>query len=625
MKDQARLFLKFLSVKAFLYVGEFILLILPSIITKISSPEIVMISIFSNKLLIIIVLALTLLLSYIYYQFLEYISTFFHTVSSKILIFILCGFIWFFLWRPYLPWLQYFLNSQINNLYPNVDRISFIHNTYKMPIVIGVCYTAAYLFSILSLILPNRDAATIAFAFDGTSYFVSNLGPIIYVVITLFTNSNKQLRDYFFTSVVFVPFLIYILYDTLRKYLLFSRLVTLSAGKRTATLTIVLINPMYAPYYPVVSARDLDLDKRDLSKILSSGFCIKIQRFEKLQENDLKDIVLVVEDRISYIYDSHSKTEEKINQIRNCNPGMLYRYLNKTPSQDKVWRVTMIKQQVTEQIDTRVMYLYEDTIGNALVDIVNEKDMIIFRKKLDSTIEGGEKKLVKPDSVFYKVMLVGWKDMSERTDVFSLADSNIKYFEALNHCIALVFLDALDLSVSDVINKKGLCVKIVNATFGSWKDLLKTLINNYSNNCSDTSLLKIRTYIFKSIDSEIVNDIDFLSKELNIPNGNISNYLDLLDRLVIIRNYTRGHGIYTYSYSEKMVFALSRISLCLMQLLLDLCHSYDARRLDALGWLYQEENERFLLSTYNQSNDELLFVDYYTGKIINKSIEEILE
>lgn len=587
---------------------------------NIYNEKIVMISIFRNKPLVLSAIILIIIMNYLFYEILDFLSSRYRTLVPKIIILIVGGIVWCLFWWQCARWLNLFFNSQVNSCYLNIKRIRYIGNIYEMPFVLGGCHVIAYMIKFFPLLLHNKDAATIAFCFDCTPEIINLCVPQLYILIALWSTATNELASYTIAIIVFSLVIIYFLFDSLHRYAQYSKILNKNANKKTGVVTIIMINPEYAFIYPLIMSREMDLDKGNISKILAGGFQIVVRRIEELKKEEMSDVVLIVADRVSQIFYA-TEINSAIDYVRKNSPFMFYKYLYKT-SMDNIMTITHIQTLITEQIDKREKTLYEDTLGDALVSIAKEKQMISFRRKLDATIEGGENYLVDNTCIFYRVMLRGWEDVCDRTEVFSLADNLIKYLESLNHCITLLYLDALNISVNDVIKTKKLFAKINNATFGSWKDLLMILINDYCKKSSDAILQELNSYMSSPVDMSLKNDLSYLCDVFNINNVSISNNQNLLECLVTIRNYTRGHGINTYNYSEVIVYTFSRIALHLMKTLNDLCKLYRVHRLDILGWVCQTEDGRFFLSTYNSFNKDFSFFDYYSGKLISKKIRD---
>ena len=586
----------------------------------IHNEKIVMFSIFTNKPLVLIVMLLILLLNNLFYEILYFFSSRYRTIIPKIIILIVGAIVWCLFWRQYAQWLDSFFNSQISKSFLNVKRFRYIDNVYEIPFVLGCCHIIAYMVNIIPLLLHNRDAAAIAFCFDSTPEVINVYVPQLYILIALWSNAATELTHYSMAIIVFSVVILYFFYDSMHRYAQYSKIINVTANKKTGVVTIIMINPEYAFFYPLIMFREMDLDKGNISKILAGGYQIVVRRITELKKEDMSDIVLLVVDKISQMLYA-SEIDRAIDYVRKNHPFMFYKYLYKT-SMDNSMTITHIQTVITEQIDKREKALYEDTLGDALVSIAKEKQMIYFRRKLDAEIEGGEKFLVDHTCVFYRVMLRGWEDVCDRTEIFSLADNLIKYLESLNHCITLLFLDALNISVHEVIKTKRLFAKINNATFGSWKDLLIVLSNDYCKNNSDVILQELCSYMSNTVDMSVKNNLCYLCDVFNISNAGVSSNQNLLECLVTIRNYTRGHGVNTYKYSEEIVFSFSGIALYLMKMLNDLCRLYSVHRLDILGWLYQNEDGQFFLSTYDSFNKEFSFFDYYSGKLISKKIRD---
>lgn len=335
-----------------------------------------------------------------------------------------------------------------------------------------------------------------------------------------------------------------------------------------------------------------------------------IQQNEDMLQNSWKDVIFI-----------YAGLEEKFfdKLVEKTNAFMFYHYIY-----DSVVRPDQKQQRklYEKQLDVRTVVCVSSSLGNMLREVVSHEAEWQFRRKLDDIInQKNWKKLYM--GMFSEVILRGLNDLMGRTSTFSLADLIIKYIESLNHCITLVLFNLKDISLNIIMNNKNTEEKITQGTFGSWKDLRRVILKTYKEDTEDFYYLQYQKILESRADPGIVKDITFIMQEFKESNQTVISNDELIADLVIFRNYTRGHGIYTYDFSKELIYAMMRISVYISSLLEALQEICSIDKLSQLGWTYHLENREFYLYSYDRRRMEYECIDYVSNQIIGIAGDEL--
>ena len=268
------------------------------------------------------------------------------------------------------------------------------------------------------------------------------------------------------------------------------------------------------------------------------------------------------------------------------------------------------------------MSCVESSLGTVLKRAVLNSDQITFREKLDEVMFQNINWRQLENTVFEGVIVRGNLDMFMKVKTFSLADLMVKYIESLNHCMTLIAFDIKDMSVNDVMRDKSMADKLRNATFGDWKDLRRDCIGKDSrNNIYDFSVQRYQSILNSVVSNSILEEVNKLRDELKKSRMHQLSNEQIMENLLLFRNYTRGHGIYTYEFTESLVLALVKIAVYLTNVLGELYQIHPIEKLQNLGWLYRDGEECYFLSSNYDTEYE--FIEYSRGRTLRIDAQRI--
>ena len=285
-------------------------------------------------------------------------------------------------------------------------------------------------------------------------------------------------------------------------------------------------------------------------------------------------------------------------------------------------RIRVKEAYYEQQMDMRELSCVESSLGTVLKRAVLNSDQITFREKLDEVMFQNINWRQLENTVFEGVIVRGNLDMFMKVKTFSLADLMVKYIESLNHCMTLIAFDIKDMSVNDVMRDKSMADKLRNATFGDWKDLRRDCIGKDSrNNIYDFSVQRYQSILNSVVSNSILEEVNKLRDELKKSRMHQLSNEQIMENLLLFRNYTRGHGIYTYEFTESLVLALVKIAVYLTNVLGELYQIHPIEKLQNLGWLYRDGEECYFLSSNYDTEYE--FIEYSRGRTLRIDAQRI--
>lgn len=208
-------------------------------------------------------------------------------------------------------------------------------------------------------------------------------------------------------------------------------------------------------------------------------------------------------------------------------------------------------------------------------------------------------------------------------NLFSVFDYSIKWAEIINYFYTLILIALLDIDLNKMTG--DFRAYVTYADFGKWRNLRTHIlgrknIGKYIKSCEKTETLE-KLNLYKKLlnrwitDSHVMECYNTLwlsiSGQENCFDWKHHRYTnaDLLDRMVRIRNYTRGHGVYTFEVSGDINTALVTI---LVYLVSELVNSgllkTDMHNLENNGWLAVSGGDRYFCYTVETCHRE---VEYY--------------
>lgn len=211
--------------------------------------------------------------------------------------------------------------------------------------------------------------------------------------------------------------------------------------------------------------------------------------------------------------------------------------------------------------------------------------------------------------------IVAFKKQIEKiSDDFQLFDTLIKWLEIINYFYALVLVSRNNITVThDIANG------LEYADYGKWIDFRKkcykkdpefkkALLNPIDND-------KYIFSCFESIYQKVVN------REYGFIKYNIEN---LLDASKILRDYTRGHGVFIFTIDYEQNLKILKIIVYLLNFLItNNLLRINNEVLENNGWIvYYSDNNPFFLYSTDSKFKEYVYNSFREGSIISLPVDD---
>lgn len=258
-------------------------------------------------------------------------------------------------------------------------------------------------------------------------------------------------------------------------------------------------------------------------------------------------------------------------------------------------------------ISTNISY---DECTTSIANAV--RSITIFSGYLEYRIKQGEiiSKLELEDLTQTNVILdeiIGFKHYLEcKVNSFLVFDYAIKWMEIFNYLCSLIS-----------ISLQGLCVtsnilsRLNNADFLKWSEFRK----------KEGTSKKVGLFLSRSFKKEdpVYTAFCFVWHEVTSRTYSFSKYTisELLHALRELRNYTRGHGVFTFEISQEINLALVEILVYLINQLIEsklLKENFD--NLEELGWLVFIGDAPYFLYSYDNKYQECRYDSFQNGNSI---------
>lgn len=203
--------------------------------------------------------------------------------------------------------------------------------------------------------------------------------------------------------------------------------------------------------------------------------------------------------------------------------------------------------------------------------------------------------------------IIGFKRYLEcRVNSFLVFDYAIKWMEIFNYLCSLISISSQRLGVSAKILSR-----INNADFLKWSEFRK----------KESKSEKVDSFLAKTFNKEDPVHVAFcfVWQEVTSRTYSFSKYTinELLHALRELRNYTRGHGVFTFEISQEINLALAEILVYLINQLIKsklLEENFD--NLEELGWLVFVGDAPYFLYSYDNKYQECRFDSFQNGNSI---------
>lgn len=189
---------------------------------------------------------------------------------------------------------------------------------------------------------------------------------------------------------------------------------------------------------------------------------------------------------------------------------------------------------------------------------------------------------------------------------FLVFDYAIKWMEIFNYLCSVISISSQRLCVS-----VNILSRINHADFLKWSEFRK----------KESRSEKVDSFLTKTFSKEDPVHVAFcfVWQEVTSRTYSFSKYTinELLHALRELRNYTRGHGVFTFEISQEINLALVEILVYLVNQLIDsklLEENFD--NLEELGWLVFVGDTPYFLYSYDNKYHECRFDSFQNGNSI---------
>lgn len=201
--------------------------------------------------------------------------------------------------------------------------------------------------------------------------------------------------------------------------------------------------------------------------------------------------------------------------------------------------------------------------------------------------------------------------IDQTMDQFVMFDLIVKWLEIVNYFFALTALS--------VSNKKyeihEFEKNIDHADFKKWRDVFDSIVEKEKLN------EQINKYIVDVVAFDIFNDLwkILASRSYEFKDHSIQ---DLLEACNCLRDYTRGHGVFTFEISQEINLLLLRLLVEITESLItfqEKIHMKD--NLEELGWIQYFGDTPYFLYSIDKNNGESIYESFRRGNSLSMPIE----
>lgn len=226
------------------------------------------------------------------------------------------------------------------------------------------------------------------------------------------------------------------------------------------------------------------------------------------------------------------------------------------------------------------------SIEDIFVELVRLKGFLQYRKKQINNVNKIRIDQISKTNCFIEEIIIFKEYIEQQLNQFLVFDYAIKWLEIINYMYTMIFFSKQGINLTVNLRQS-----IQNADFEKWiklrndvesDEIVNTIMNHpYRNEC----VFQIFNNLWLAVSNKKIQFHDYSIKEL----------LEAANKL---RNYTRGHGVFTFEISQEMNLALIEILVFLINQLID-NHLLDEdySNLEKLGWvIYSGDIPYFLYS-----------------------------
>lgn len=267
-----------------------------------------------------------------------------------------------------------------------------------------------------------------------------------------------------------------------------------------------------------------------------------------------------------------------------------------------------------------------EDISSLVKAILKVKEVVIFhtnkKKVMDDLdiLSGNEESCVIEELLAFKNVV------RETDDIFECFDLGVKWMENLNFIYTLKLLQILHISVQD-INER-----IKNATFGTWGNIREkppkdTIVEQNIHAYSEYSKV-----MNMEVNENIVVELDKILCKVGIKetsgqmSGNKMTVNQLLEYLNKVRNYTRGHGAYTFKFDSNLNMAIiSVLAFLIKHMSENNILNFDQKEMEKLGWVICYGGNLYFCYSYSENRNDGTVHNYLYNSLSKDTVIRLPE
>ncbi len=253
-----------------------------------------------------------------------------------------------------------------------------------------------------------------------------------------------------------------------------------------------------------------------------------------------------------------------------------------------IFNIAFCDEVVTMQ---KIKDVYEKcvfSIDDIFEEIVRLKGFVQYRKRQVNNVSKIQIDQISKTNCFIDEIIIFREYVEKQLNQFLVFDYAIKWLEIINYMYTLIFFSKQGISLNANLRES-----IVNAGFERWIKLRNDVEN-------DEIVYTIMNHSYRNESAfQIFNNLwlAITNKKNHFQDYSIKELLEAANKL---RNYTRGHGVFTFEISQEINLALIEILVFLINQLID-NHllGEDYYNLEKMGWVIYSGDVPYFLYSIN--------------------------
>ena len=268
------------------------------------------------------------------------------------------------------------------------------------------------------------------------------------------------------------------------------------------------------------------------------------------------------------------------------------------------------------ELDNYNKNLYDacyDSIDKLKVDLLKYDEYMVFKNQVLDEMEQVDLGILnKVSCISEEIELFKQYLIKQTTNQFIMFDLSIKWMEIINYLFSITMLDVLEVNAREYINESN---RIDYADFKKWRDVFDSeisknksfkLVNEYEINIE---IFKIFNSTWKLVTSR---SYDFHSYTVQ----------ELLEACNYLRDYTRGHGVFTFEISQYINLNLLKILAALANSLIYFLRITDMKdNLESLGWVIYLGDIPYFLYSVGRRDSNVTYKSFRKGNSLSLPID----